>query len=119
MIDGSQYQVNVEELTRTADFLDKCAERTESGELHRELIGVYINYKLKLYCTDPQEYERLWQKLTEPVEFHMVTVPDGAGDYTFEAYFSGVGDRLLRQYGPRSYWTDLTVNFTAKRPARA
>ena len=118
VIDGIRYQVDVEEIYRTADFLDKYAERTESGDLERELIGVYFNYKLKLFCLNPDEYARLWDKLTEPVEFHTVTVPDESGDYTFTAYFAGVGDRLLRQLPRKNHWTDLTVNFKAKRPAR-
>ncbi len=118
VIDGIRYQVDVEDLSRTADFLNKYAERTESGDLECELIGVYFNYKLKLFCLDPDEYARLWDKLTEPVEFHTVTVPDETGDYTFTAYFSGVADRLLLKRGPKNYWTDLTVKFTAKSPAK-
>lgn len=118
IIDGVRYQVDVEDLSRTADFLDKYAERTESGDLERELIGVYFNYKLKLFCTDPDEYARLWDKLTEPEEFHTVTVPNESGDYTFTAYFAGVGDRLLLKTKEHNHWTDLTVNFKAKQPAR-
>lgn len=56
--------------------------------------------------------------VTEPVEFHTVTVPDEAGDYTFKAYFSNVGDELLRKKGAKNYWKGLTVNFIAKKPAR-
>lgn len=118
-IDGQDFDVEVEEISRTADFLDKYAERTESGDLERELIGVYFNYKLKLFPgSNPKEYARLWRKLTEPSEFHVVTVPDESGDYTFTAYFANVADRLLRKRGQRNYWTDLTVNFVAKSPAR-
>lgn len=85
----------------------------------RELIGVYFNYKLELGPgIKPDEYARFWRKLTEPVEFHTVTVPDEAGDYTFKAYFSNVGDELLRKKGAKNYWKGLTVNFIAKEPAR-
>lgn len=118
-IDGERYDVPVVSLKRTGDYLDKYAERTEDGILHRELIGVYLNYKLTLgTTTDIKEYARLWQKLTEPREFHTVTVPDESGDYTFQAYFSGVGDELLLQQGQKNYWKGLTVNFTAQAPAR-
>lgn len=119
IIDGERFDVEVEKLTRKADFLDKYAERTEDGDLKRELIGVYFNYTLQLFAgSRTSEYSRLWDKLTEPVEFHEVTVPDSDGDYTFTAYFSGVGDTLLLQRAARNYWTDLTVTFTAKSPAR-
>lgn len=118
-IDGIGYKIDVLSVKRTADFLDKYAERTENGDLERELIGVYFNYKLQLGSgVDRAEYARLWDKLTEPVEFHEVTVPDEDGDYTFTAYFSNVADELLRKVAEKNYWKNLTVNFIAKKPAR-
>lgn len=118
-IDGVTYNIPVVSLQRKGEFLDKYANRTESGDLERELIGVYFNYQLKFgFTTDYQEYARLWDKLTEPVEFHQVTVPVGAGEYTFQAYFSNVGDELIRQHNGIAYYGGLTVNYTAKAPAR-
>lgn len=118
-IDGIGYKIDVLSVKRTADFLDKYAERTENGDLERELIGVYFNYKLQLGPgIDRAEYARMWDKLTEPVEFHEVTVPDEDGDYTFTAYFSNVADELLRKVAEKNYWKNLTVNFIAKKPAR-
>lgn len=118
-IDGIGYKIDVLSVKRTADFLDKYAERTENGDLERELIGVYFNYKLQLGPgIDRTEYARLWDKLTEPVEFHEVTVPDEDGDYTFTAYFPNVADELLRKVAEKNYWKNLTVNFIAKKPAR-
>lgn len=120
VIDGKSFNVPVVSLKRTADFLDKYGNRTEDGVLQRELVGVYFNYKLQFGATtDVREYARLWEKLTEPEEFHRVTVPDEAGDYTFTAYFSGVGDELRRVYKEKNYWENLTVNFTAQAPARS
>ena len=120
IIDGQTYRIPVLSLKRKADFLDKYANRTEDGVLHRELIGVYFNYQLQLGSdVDRAEYARLWRKLTEPVEFHTVTVPDEAGDYTFTAYFSNVGDEVRRIDGQKNYWKGLTVNFTAQAPARS
>jgi len=119
IIDGTTYNIPVIGLKRTADFLDKFANRTEDGTLQRKLIGVYFNYQLSLGTTpDTAEYARLWDKLTEPEEFHTVTVPDEDGNYTFTAYFSNVGDELKKKRGGKNYWTGLTVNFTAKAPAR-
>ena len=47
IIDGTSYDIPVIGISRKAEFLDKFAERTEDGVLHRELIGVYYNYQLK------------------------------------------------------------------------
>lgn len=119
-IDGERFDVGVVELKRKAEFLDKYAQRTESGDLERELIGVYYNYQLKLEpSARAAEYDRLWQKLTEPCPYHTVAVPYGQGGvYRFTAYFSNVGDTLLRDVVPR-VWKDLTVHFIAKAPARS
>ncbi|MBI5954379.1 MAG: hypothetical protein HY865_22205 [Chloroflexi bacterium] len=119
-IDGTTFDIHVLSVHRTADFLDKYAERTEDGVLHRELIGVYFNYQLKFARTNNvSAYVALWQKLTEPVEFHEVTIPDEDGSFTFTAYFSNVSDELHRDKGATKFWKSLTVNFIAKEPARA
>ncbi len=118
VIDGVTYDVPVLSIRRNANFLDKFAERTADGKLHRELIGVYFNYQLQLgTTTDTDEYAALWAKLTETEEFHTVTVPDESGDYTFTAYFSNVGDELRKVKGEKNYWKGLTVNFIAREPA--
>jgi len=117
-IDDKTYNIPVLSITRRADFLDKYAERTEDGQLCRELIGVYFNYRLQFGTTaDTEEYAKLWEKLTEAVEFHTVTVPDESGNYTFTAYFSNIGDELLKTKAA-NYWKNLTVNFIAKEPAK-
>lgn len=118
-IDGVTFDIPVIRMTRKAEFLDKYAERTEDGVLHRELIGVYFNYQLQFGSTnDTAAYAALWLKLTEPEEFHTVIVPDEDGDYTFTAYFSSVGDEIRRVKDSQAFFKSLTVNFIAKSPAR-
>ena len=118
-IDDATYNIPILSLKRTADFLDKYANRTEDGVLHRELIGVYFNYQLELGAiTDPDEYARLWDKLTEPKEFHTVIVPNESGSYTFQAYFSNVADQMRTRHNGKNYFEGLTVNFIAQKPAR-
>ena len=120
VIDSTTYNIPILSIKRTAEFLDKYAERTEDGILHRELIGVYYNYSLRFGRTnDTTEYAALWDKLTEPVEFHEVIVPDGDGTpLTFTAYFAGVGDELRKDTDAKTFWKDLAVNFIAQEPAR-
>ena len=117
IIDSITYDIPILSIKRTADFLDKYAERTEDGVLHRELIGVYFNYQLAFgQTTDTDTYAALWAKLTEATEFHTVTVPDESGDYTFIAYFSNVADEV-RKTSTVNYWKNLTVNLIAQAPA--
>lgn len=119
-IDGQIYNVKVKVgVKRSADFLDKYANRTDDGDLKRELIGVYFNYKNinfdKQRDTNYNEYNRLYNKLTEPEEFHDINI---AG-FQFRAYFSNVSDEMYLYKNGRPYYKNLTVNFTAKKPARS
>jgi len=119
IIDSVTYNVPVQSIKRKAEFLDKYAERTEDGILHRELIGVYFNYELQFgRTTNTAVYATLWAKLTEVTEFHTVTVPDLDGaPYTFTAYFAGVSDNLRKSNDTKTFWKDLVVNFIAQSPA--
>jgi hypothetical protein len=118
-IDGIAYDIPILGIKRKAEVLDKYAERSEDGVLHREILGVYFNYSLEIgTTTNTAEYARLWSKLTEPEEFHTVTVPDESGNFTFTAYFAGVSDTLRKTAGEKNYWKGLTVNFIARSPAR-
>jgi hypothetical protein len=115
-IDGIVYNVNVRSCKRTADVLDKSAERTADGRLHREILGVYFNYKLQFaYGADPTAYNALFTKLTEPVEFHTVIIPGG---YTFSAYIASVSDDMVRvDNNGVAYYRDLSASFIAELPA--
>jgi phosphoserine aminotransferase len=120
VIDSTTYDVPIISIKESADFLDKYAERTEDGVLHRELIGVYRNYQIVFGSgAATTELAALWLKLTEPVESHEVTVPDYDGvEYTFNAYFSNVKRELRKVKTAQTFWRDLTVNFVAMEPAR-
>jgi hypothetical protein len=122
VIDGTTYDVPIIALDETCDFLDKYAERTADGVLHRELIGTYFNQKIQfgapVNVTQKAAYTSLWAKLTEAEEFHTVTVPDSDGvDFTFTAYFSSVKRSLRKWDSSATYWKGMTVNFTAQSPA--
>lgn len=118
-IDGVVYNVPVISIKRSADFLDKYAERTVDGVLHRELIGVYFNYQIKFGQASMADYSLLWQKITEPEEFHTVIIPDEDGDLTFTAYFAGIKDEMVKVKGSNRFWKNLTINFIARSPARS
>ena len=118
-IDGTIYNIKVQTgVKRSADFLDKYAQRTDDGDLKRELIGVYFNYreiKFEKQTDDNyNQYEALYNKLTEAEEFHEIEI---AGE-EFTAYFSNVSDVMYVYKNDRPYYKNLTVNFIAKSPAR-
>ena len=120
VIDRITFNIGVfADIKEAADFLDKYANRTEDGDLKRELIGVYFNFsdiKFEPQTDDNyEEYERLWNKLSEPEEFHQIKI----ANFEFKAYFSNVSRVICGYKNNRAYRKDMTVNFTAKKPARS
>ena len=119
-IDGEEFNIPLVALKREASVLDKYATRTEGGDLQREIIGVYYNYTLTFpeLNLDPAEYARLWDKITEPVEFHDFVVPSSMGTFAFTGYITTTGDALKRTKNDVHYWGGLSIKFIAKAPAR-
>lgn len=118
-IDGVQYDVDIIDMKRSAEFLYKYAERTVDGTLNSEMIGVYFNYQLVFARNrNSTAYIALWAKLTEPIEFHTVVLPDEDGVHTFSAYFANIKDAFVRVKDTQRYINGLSVNIIARSPAR-
>lgn len=120
-IDSVTYNIPLKPIRRKAELLFKYAERTEDGILHTQVIGTYFNYDLELGDSvyDLDEYILLWQKLTEPVESHTITIPDEDGVHTFDCYFANINDREVKatNAGARRF-KDLSFSVIATSPAR-
>jgi len=119
-IDGETYNVGVVEVSRKVNVEDKYTNLAESGDLSREILGVYCNYSMTFGdISDSSEYERLFDKLTEDTEFHTIVVPGTTGMYTYTAYITGVKDKLVKyQSDGKHRWGSLEASFTAKTPVR-
>lgn len=119
-IDGTNYPIPIKKLTIKADALDKYAERTVDGELHREMIGVYYNYELEFASgyRYPLDYVRLWAKITEAEEFHTITLWDENGPLTFEGYFANPQNEMLRIKNGVTYWKSMSVSVVSKSPTK-
>jgi hypothetical protein len=115
-IDGVTYNIPIVSAKLQADMLDKYAERTADGVLHRELIGVFDNYEIQFgsSANNPTIYMNLWLKLTEPVPWHNVKLPNVTGDRVIEGYFSGTNHEILRQKDGTTYWKSLTTSFVSR-----
>ena len=117
IIDGVSYDVAITTLKRKGDILDKSAWRTEDGDLHREVIGTYYNYKLAIGVIDNEVlYNTLFEVLTNPVAYHQVTLPHD--NYSFKGYFSSVEDELVRLTPTGGIFKGLTCNLTSKTPRK-
>lgn len=121
IVDGIYFNIPIVSLKRRADFLDKYAERVETGELKRELIGVYYNFDLTVGSSSDfgfVDYNAFWDKMTEPSEFHSISVPIDGGYYTFTGYISSVSDEYESILDNEAEFKAFTCKLTAKMPAR-
>lgn len=118
IIDDKAYAVRITELKRTADILDKYAERDEKGELHREVIGTYYNYQLKIGVKmgERELYNELFDVLSAPVDCHDVELPHD--HVKFKGYFSSISDNIKLVDDDGFDCNGLSCKLTAMKPRR-
>lgn len=119
IVDGIKFNIHVKTgVKRTADFLYKYANRLQTGWLESELIGVYFNFSNvnfeKQTDKNYNEYNSLFDKLSEAKEEHTITI----ANFTFKAYFASVSDEIYLYKDGKAYRKNLTVEFKAAGPAR-
>lgn len=118
LIDGEYFSIPILDLPRTADILDKVAERTESGLIYREIIGTFINHNGIIFGTidDLDTYEALYDKLIEPIPYHEITLPINNKYANAEWYISGVQDTVDKVLDNGTRFKALTCNLIAAKP---
>lgn len=117
IIDGVEYNVPILTLKRKADILDKTAQRSEDGVLHREVIGTYYNYEMKIgkvYNIDL--YNTLFEVLSAPVASHEIELPND--HFKFDAYCSSISDEVDHIDEDGCRYKGLSCKFTAMIPRR-
>lgn len=116
-IDGEDFGVGLVKIERSVDVLDKMAKRTIDGDLKREILGVYFNYKLTFGTFwDMGQYSKLFNKLTEKKEFHVIQIPTNQGFDIYRGYIAKVRDTIEYVNGGKRRITGLTCNFISKTP---
>ena len=120
IIDGIRYDVPVKEFHPRGSFLHKYAERTNDGKLRMELIGYYENAEIVFVSgyRNPDAYRALWNKITEPVELHDITVWDVNGVRTFRGYFAEPRMEMVRIKNGVAYWKNMSVSVVCDAPTR-
>ncbi len=121
IVDGTYFDIPLVSLKRRAEFLDKFAERVETGDLERELIGVYYNFDLTVGTSSDfgdTDYNFFWDFMTAPVEFRDFSLPVKNGYYNFRGYISSVSDEYEKILDDDAVFKGFTCKMTAKTPAR-
>lgn len=116
-IDNVEYPVKIIELQRKADSLDAEAYRTEDGVLHRKLIGIFMNYSVKVAIEEDLDlYDRLFDKLSEAKESFMIKLPNE--EVAQERYIGSLQDGILRVTDRGTLYKDMSFNCICIAPTR-
>lgn len=123
LLDGKAYRVEVEELERSFAVMDsENSGRTADYNMHRDIIGTFYNYTLKVFPADGdlEAYDAFYDAVSNPVyESHEITFPYGQETLTFKAYVSQGKDKLRKRNGKNIWGMDgLSLNFVAMEPQR-
>lgn len=122
-VDGVEYDVNVMKLSRNAKVTDTDnSGRTLDGVMHRDIIGTYYNYTLEVAAKEGkhQDYDRLYDVVSAPVDSHNLVFPYGQETLSFKAYITEANDTMIHREGVNlwGYDDNLKLNFVAMEPQR-
>lgn len=124
LMDGKEYQLEVGELERSFAVTDtEQSGRTSDYSMHRDIIGTFYNYTMKIYpdISNLDSYDEFYDAITDPnYESHEMTFPYNQETLTFRAYVSQGKDKLMGRKG-RNIWAlkdGLSLTFTAVEPQR-
>jgi hypothetical protein len=119
-INGTDFSSLVVKIDRTADKLDKFAERTLDGDIKREIIGTYVNYKLTFgnNMKNKDLYNQMFLELIRPVDFVTITmpVPVSNADYSFSGYIASVKDSVIYLSDKEQIYEGLECDIVTKKP---
>ena len=131
-IDGNTFpHLRVLGLTQTFEIIDgENSGRVMTGEMKRDIIGTFYNYKVKIKpeknLNGMSEYSKLWYICSSPEESHTLIFPydistDGTvkSTLTFNGYItSGSRDMIKYDIENVDYWEDGEFQFIAMSPER-
>ena len=123
-IDGKEYNVTVPSggIQRSFSVLDTDKSgRSQSGDMIRDIIGTYYNYSIEINTKmlNYDEYDQLYEIISSPTEYHILTVPYGQTTLTFKAYVTSGSDSFdVKGKDGKIRWKGLKLNFIAMSPQR-
>lgn len=125
LMDKKAYNVEVEADSLERSFAVTDTEqsgRTADYTMHRDIIGTFYNYSMKVYpkAGDLVSYDAFYDAVSDPeFESHEMTFPYGQETLTFRAYVSQGKDKLRIRRGRNIWGSDgLQLTFTAMEPQR-
>lgn len=119
-IDSTTYDVGVIRITRKASQKVESLGTTLDLRKHYDVKGTYYDYEVEFFPRKMSlnDYDALYEVLTDPQESHSVTLPYGQSDLTFEARVTASDDVLISRYGNKTKWGSIKVTFEALTPQK-
>lgn len=123
-IDGRTYRVRTVYGTRQRSFQiisGQNAGTSLSQRQIRDIRGTGYTFTMQFEADPayPTEYDLFYEKITEPVEYHTVTVPYGQTTMTFQAAVVSGTDQDMGIIGGKRRYSKLTVTFSYMQPQRS
>ena len=120
-IDGTSFDVGVVYIKRQARIPDgPNAGEAKRGDWIRDVYGTFYDYVLAFDTSaglTREEYDKLYDILTSPVEFDTLVVPYGQSTLPFYAGITGAEDNVILM-DDGTVWGNLSITFRAKSPQR-
>ena len=120
IIDNETYDVGIVKITRKVSMDADSIGTTLDGRKHYNVNGTYFDYDVQFNtkAMNVAQYDALYEKLVEPVEYHEVTLPYGQSMITFIAKTKVGNDSLIHNFASLKKWGGFTVTFEALEPQR-
>lgn len=112
-IDGEVFDVGIIKVTRKPRKEYVSLGTTLDGTEHRQALGVYFDYEVEIATKkcNVQEYDRLYEVLTDPVDEHTAILPYGQGTITIKCDISVSNDDVISDYNNFRRWSSLKITF--------
>ena len=119
-IDGQSFRVGIIKIPRKSSLNREDHGTTLDGRKHYDALRTYFDYDVTIdtKAINIHEYDRLYEVITQPVEYHMVTMPYGQDEISFKASIKTSNDSVIANYTNFRKWNGLKITFEAIEPQK-
>ncbi len=124
VVNGTTYNVDINEININGEFLYKYAERVLSGDFKSEAIGFFENQSITFQGDNNSDFVSLYQELStlnsEGNYNKTIEVFSPLGKYNFEMYPNSLNAKMKRLGTGliKSWWAEMSIKFTAVSKVR-
>lgn len=91
-----------------------------SGRTIRDILGTAYGYQIGIEPNPhaPEDYDAMYEKISEPVDTHTIIMPYGQSEIEFEAMIVSGKDELITKRSGRNIWGHMKIHFVPVEPQR-